>query len=183
MTNFKIPQEKPVPYLDQEKSLIKTWKNGGKSRGIHPALYAWRRFRNYILFILAYIAPSNVIRIKLNKCKGVNIGKNVYIGMFVFIDNAYPEYVFMEDDAAVNAGCMLISHFNLKKHFEPIVLARVAPVLIKKGAMVAIRSIILPGVTIGENAMVSAASVVSEDVEAYTMVRGNPAKKVAKFKL
>lgn len=180
---FQIPPEKSVPYLDQEKSFIKTFRNGGKSRGMHPFLYAIKRIVNYLLFILAYIAPSNAIRVKLNKWKGVNIGENVYIGMFVFIDNAYPEYVFIEDEAAVNAGCMLITHFNLKKHFEPIVLARVAPVLIKKGAMVAVRSILLPGITVGEYAMVSAASVVNENVEPYTLVRGNPAKKITKYKL
>lgn len=180
---FEIKAEKPVPYLDQEDNLIKTFKNGGGSRQINPFIYALIRLRNYLILLFAFIAPSNYIRVKLNKWKGVNIGKNVYIGMFVFIDNAYPDYIYIEDDAAVNAGCMLITHFNLKKHFEPIVLARVAPILIKKGAMVAIRSILLPGITIGENAMVSAASVVNKDVEPYTLVIGNPAKKIAKYKL
>ena len=183
MKNFNIPLEKAVPFLDQVKSYIKTFQNGGKSRGINPFLYAIRRVRNYVLFILAYTSPSNIIRVKLNRWKGVNIGKNVYIGMFVFVDNAYPEYIFIEDQASVNAGCMLIAHINLKKHFEPIMLARVSPIIIKEGAMVAIRSIILPGVTVGKYAIVSAASVLSEDVEPYTMVRGNPAKKVAKYKL
>lgn len=180
---YNIKIEKTVPYLDQEDNLFKTFDNGGKSRKISPLKYACIRVRNYLLFLIAYVAPSNYIRVKLNKWKGVNVGKNVYIGMFVFIDNAYPDYVYIEDDVAVNAGCMLITHFNLKKHFEPIVLARVAPVLIKKGAMVAIRSIVLPGVMVGEYAMISAASVVSEDVDSYTLVKGNPAKKAAKYKL
>ena len=180
---FEIPEEKTVPYLDQENSFLKTFKNGANSRKTSTIKYAFKRMRNYVCMILAYIAPSNVLRVKLNKWKGVNIGKNVYIGMFVLIDNAYPEYVFIEDNAAVNAGCMIITHFNLKKHFKPIVIARVAPILIQEGAMIAVRSIILPGVTIGAKAMVSAASVVNENVKSCTMVRGNPAVQIAKYKL
>ena len=118
----------------------------------------------------------------MNKWKGVNIGQHVYIGMFVFLDNAYPEYIYIEDNVAINAGCMVVAHLNLKKHFESIINARVSPVIIKDGAMIGIRSIILPGVVIGEFSLVSAASVVSEDVEAYTLVRGNPAAKISKYK-
>jgi len=182
MSQFQLKEEKPIPYYDQDKSLGKTLQNGGKSRGKNPLFYGFRRFFNYILMLTAYVLPFNALRVKLNKWKGVNIGKNVYIGMFVFLDNAYPEYIYIEDNAAINAGSMVVAHFNLKKHFEPIINARVSPVLIKNGAMIAVRSIILPGVTIGECAMVSAASVVSEDVPAYTLVRGNPAQKVTSYK-
>ena len=180
-TIFEIKEEKLIPYGDQVKSMRKTLNNGGQSRGMSPLIYGLKRFKNYFLFLLAYIMPFNAFRIKLHKWKGVNIGENVYIGMFVFLDNAYPEYIYIEDNAAINAGSMLIAHFNLKKHFEKIIIARVAPVLIKEGAMVAVRSIILPGVTIGEYSMVSAASVVNENVAPYTVVRGNPAIKIAKY--
>jgi acetyltransferase-like isoleucine patch superfamily enzyme len=39
----------------------------------------------------------------------------------------------------------------------------------------------LPGVVIGHNAIVSAGSVVEKNVNDYTLVRGNPAKKIAEF--
>jgi len=180
-TIFEIKEEKAIPYYDQDKSIRKTLRNGGRSRGMNPYFYGLKRLKNYLLMLIAYIIPFNALRIKLNKWKGVNIGRNVYIGMFVFLDNAYPDYIYIEDNAAINAGCMVIAHFNLKKHFEPIINARVSPVIIKDGAMIGIRSIILPGVTIGEFSMISAASVVSEDVEAYTLVRGNPAVRITKY--
>jgi len=180
-TIFDIKEEKTIPYYDQDKSIRKTLRTGGQSRGMNPFFYGLKRLKNYLLMLLAYIAPFNAVRVKLNKWKGVNVGKEVYIGMFVFLDNAYPEYIYIEDDAAINAGSMIVAHFNLKKHFEPIINARVAPVIIKEGAMVAVRSIILPGVTVGEYAMVSAASVVSEDVAPYTLVRGNPSVCIAKY--
>lgn len=50
------------------------------------------------------------------------------------------------------------------------------PILIKKGAWIGSGSIILGGVTIGEDAAVAAGSVVTKDVPDRTIVAGNPAK-------
>ena len=49
----------------------------------------------------------------------------------------------------------------------------------RKHAWIAINVTVLPGVEIGEGAIVSAGSVVSKDVPPFTVVRGNPAKVVA----
>lgn len=45
-------------------------------------------------------------------------------------------------------------------------------------AWIAFRAVLLPGVTIGEGAVVAAGSVVTKDVEPYTIVAGNPARRV-----
>ena len=50
------------------------------------------------------------------------------------------------------------------------------PVLLEKGSWVGACTVILPGVTIGRNAVVGAGSVVTKDVEACTIVAGNPAQ-------
>ena len=47
---------------------------------------------------------------------------------------------------------------------------------VKKGASIGANATILPGIVIGENAVVGAGSVVTHDVEANTIVMGNPAK-------
>jgi serine acetyltransferase len=52
---------------------------------------------------------------------------------------------------------------------------KVAPILIRTGSWIAIGSLILAGVTIGEGAVVSAGSVVLKDVPPNCLVRGNPA--------
>lgn len=52
----------------------------------------------------------------------------------------------------------------------------VKPIAICDGAWVASKAIILPGVTIGEGAVVAAGAVVTKDVEPWTVVGGNPAK-------
>ena len=55
-----------------------------------------------------------------------------------------------------------------------------SPIYIGENAWVAGWSIILPGVTIGEGAVVSAGSVVTKDVEPWSVVGGNPAKFIKK---
>ena len=101
--------------------------------------------------------------------------------MFCFFDNLHPEYIYIEDNVAINAGTMILTHFNPMQHLSAIFQARVAPVLIKSGTMVAVRSTIMPGVCIGKNAIVSAGSVVEKDVKDYTIVKGVPAKQIAEF--
>ncbi|NLX28065.1 MAG: acyltransferase [Bacteroidales bacterium] len=178
---FQIKDPKKIPYLQYDKTIKKTILYGAESRKINPVLYAFKRLRNYLLLFLSMTAPFNNWRVRFNKWKGVNIGRHVYIGMFVFFDNAYPEYIYIEDKATVNAGSMIITHLNPSAHFESILTASVNPVTIKEGAFVAVKSIILPGVTIGEFSIVTAGSVVSKNVEPYNIIRGNPAVKVADF--
>lgn len=52
------------------------------------------------------------------------------------------------------------------------------PILIRRNAWIGACSVVLPGVTIGENAIVGAGSVVTHDVPADTIVAGNPARVI-----
>ncbi len=54
------------------------------------------------------------------------------------------------------------------------------PITIKDNVWIATDAIILPGVTIGEGAVVAAGAVVSKDVEPWTVVGGNPARFIKK---
>jgi acetyltransferase-like isoleucine patch superfamily enzyme len=56
-------------------------------------------------------------------------------------------------------------------------------VKISEGALIAMYSIVLPGVTIGKGSVVSAGSVVTKDVLPFTIVRGNPAELVGKVRM
>lgn len=165
MENISI--EKDIPYYEETQKRTFPQKI--------------RKIKNTILMLLAYACPSNGLRIKLHRLRGVTIGKGVYLGMFCFLDNLYPEYIYIDDNASINAGTMILTHFNPMKQFSPILKARVAPVLIHKKAIVAVRCVLLPGVTIGKCAIVSAGSIVEKNVAEYTLVRGNPAKKVTDF--
>lgn len=164
-----IPNEIEIPYYEETQK-----------RTLFQKI---RKIKNTLCLLIAYACPSNGLRIKLHRLRGVTIGKNVYLGMFCFLDNLYPEYIIIGDNVSVNAGSMILTHFNPMKQYAPILKARVAPVVINKRAIIAVKSILLPGVIIGESAIVSAGSVVEKNVEAYTLVRGNPAKKVIEYEL
>jgi Bacterial transferase hexapeptide (six repeats) len=66
------------------------------------------------------------------------------------------------------------SHDFRQENFE----LKVAPILIRQGTWIAIGSLVVAGVTIGEGAVVSAGSVVLRDVPGNCLVRGNPAQMV-----
>ncbi|MCR4619328.1 MAG: hypothetical protein K5633_01395 [Paludibacteraceae bacterium] len=132
------------------------------------------KIKNTILLLLAYVTPNNYCRVKFNQWRGVHIGKHVYIGLFCFLDNLHPEYIYIEDDVSVNAESMVLTHFNPRGEFRGVFLARVRPVLIKRGAVVSVRSTVMPGIEIGEWSCVSAGTIVDKDVPAYTVVSGNP---------
>lgn len=96
-------------------------------------------------------------------CEGVSIEDDVFIGHGVtFINDIYPR--------ATVAGGGLQTEADWK----------VVPTLIKRGASIGSGTTILANVTVGENAMVGAGSVVTRDVPANTIVAGNPARVLRK---
>lgn len=97
-------------------------------------------------------------------CEGVTIEDNAFIGHSVtFINDKYPK--------STNSDGKLQSEADWK----------VEPTRVKKGATIGSGSTILGNVTIGENALVGAGSVVTKDVPPDTIVAGNPAKVIRKI--
>ena len=137
-----------------------------------------------ILQTFALFSPTVKLTVMLHRLRGVHIGKHVYIGQNVQMDSLYPGEITIEDYVSIGLGSMVFAHstpaysIEIKQKYYP---TRIAPVTIKRDAWIAPGAIILAGVTIGENAVVGAGSVVTKDVEPYTVVAGNPAKVVKKL--
>ena len=92
-------------------------------------------------------------------CEGVEIEDNVFIGHSVtFINDSYPRATTADGELQTEA------HWKVEK------------TVIRKGASIGSGSTILSKVTVGENAIVGAGSVVTKDVPANAIVAGNPAK-------
>jgi acetyltransferase-like isoleucine patch superfamily enzyme len=92
-------------------------------------------------------------------CEGVDIEDNVFVGHSVtFINDLYPRATTVSGELQSEADW------------------KVEKTLVKKGASIGSGSTILANVTIGENAIVGAGSVVRKDVPANAIVAGNPAR-------
>ena len=102
--------------------------------------------------------------------EGVKIGNNVKIRPFTFI----PEGVTIEDDVFIGPNVTFTNDKYPRSRGEWKLLKTV----VKKGASIGAGSVILPGITIGENAMVGAGSVVTKDVPPNAVVAGNPARVI-----
>ena len=97
-------------------------------------------------------------------CEGVTIEDNVFIGHNVtFINDAFPRATAGDGKLQTETDWVCI------------------PTRVKKGASIGSSATLLCGVTIGENAVVGAGSVVTRDVPADTIVAGNPARIMKKI--
>lgn len=167
------------------KGFFKTLRNSADNHNVTGFIgiigYFMRRISNYLVHLLAQIIPFNKIRASLHRARGVRIAKSAQIGSRVWIDEAFPKYVSIQDDAAISIGCKILAHsippISHNKRFG----SYVAPVIIQKGAWVGAYSIILAGVTIGEGSIVSVGSVVTNSIPPYSIARGNPAEIIGKL--
>lgn len=95
-------------------------------------------------------------------CEGVTIEDEVFIGHnVVFTNDLFPR-------ATVNSQLQTDADWKC------------VPTLVKRGASIGSGAVLLCGITIGENSIVGAGSVVTKDVPANAIVAGNPARVMKK---
>src|SRR5262249_17640093 len=108
--------------------------------------------------------------------KGVKIGKNVKISTHTFIC----EGVTIEDDVFIGHNVSFINdkypRATVNGQLQTAEDWQCIPTLVERGASIGTSATILCGVTIGENAIVGAGSVVTKDVPAHHVVVGVPAQ-------
>jgi len=98
-------------------------------------------------------------------CEGVTIEDNVFIGHGVtFVNDRFPRATTVAGELQTESDW------------------KVETTRVKKGASIGSGATILANVTIGEEAMVGAGSVVTRDVPAHAIVAGNPARLLRSFK-
>ena len=147
-----------------------------------------------IIFFKSILFPFNSLKLFLLRLFGCSLGKGVvikpnvnikypwklrlgnyvWIGEQVWIDNL--DNVTIGNHVCISQGAILIcgSHDYKKPSFDLIT----KEIILNDGVWVGTKSIILPGVVAESHAILSAGSVMSKNLENYTIYRGNPAKKV-----
>jgi acetyltransferase-like isoleucine patch superfamily enzyme len=94
------------------------------------------------------------------------LGKNVEIGSFTMIDAR--NGVTIEDDVKIGFGCIILSHSSIDNKNGRVIL--------KKNCKISANSVVMPGVEVGEGAIVGSNSLVNRDIPPYEVWFGSPAR-------
>jgi maltose O-acetyltransferase len=106
--------------------------------------------------------------------RGLTLGTDVHIGPGVKFDPSYVHLITVDDHATLAPDVYLLAHdASTKRHLD---YTRVGLVRIGKRAFVGARSVILPGVTIGDDSIVGSGAVVTKDVPPGMVAVGAPAR-------
>lgn len=134
--------------------------------------------RNYYLrlFGISFMGGKSSLH---RKCKffhigKMKVGKNSVINFGCYLDNRRGIYIGDNVGIAHNTKIYTLGH-DLE---DPKFRTKGAPVHIKDNVFIFSNAMVMPGVTIGEGAIILAGSVVTKDVDSWTIVGGNPAKKI-----
>jgi len=113
----------------------------------------------------ALVVPGGFrVRPWLQRLRGVAVGKNVWIGQLVYIDEIHPADVTIGDNCVISLRTSIISHFYSGPR-RPVSNGKV---VIEKDVFIGPHCVVLPNVRIGEGAVIRAGTVVSRNVPAHT---------------
>ncbi len=129
-----------------------------------------RRIWNLIVRTVASHVPPSGLKSFLVGLSGIRVGKRVHISPGVYIADGFRSgWVELQDQSVLSPYVVLAEKWQVSKR---------AKITVGRGAWIGAGAVVLPGVTIGEGAIVGANAVVREDVPAYAIVGGVPAKVI-----
>ena len=127
-------------------------------------------YNKYVQKILIVVRHSilHLRNMYLRKIYGMTIGKDVRISLKANLDKRNPKGVIIGDGSYLAFGATILCH-DMSRNIHK-------PVTIGKNCFIGANSMILPGVTIGDEVVIAAGSIVTKNVANNTIVAGNPAR-------
>ena len=114
----------------------------------------------------ASLAPGGAgVRPRLQRWRGVRMGRNVWIGLYVYLDELHPEALTIGDNCSIGVRTSIFTHF----YWGPRQPASNGPVVIESDVFIGPHCVVLPNVRIGQGAVIQAGTVVSCNVPAGTL--------------
>ena len=133
----------------------------------------WKVVKNFIVIEIARITPflswKNWMYRNLLKMK---VGAQTSFALKVYPDLLFPEKISVGDNTIIGYNTTILTHEYLIKEY------RLGEVKIGSNVMIGANTTILPGVNIGDGAVVSAGTLVNRDVESGSFVGGNPMRAI-----
>jgi UDP-2-acetamido-3-amino-2,3-dideoxy-glucuronate N-acetyltransferase len=145
-------------YFRHPQALVETEKVGARTR----------------VWAFAHVLPGAVIGADCNVCDHVFVENDVRVGDRVTIKSGVQLWdgITVEDDVFIGPNATFTNDAFPRSRHQPAAFLKT---LIQRGASIGANATILPGLTIGTDAMVGAGSVVTHDVPPGAIVAGNPA--------
>ncbi len=125
---------------------------------------------NYLIVAICRILPSLSLKRWLYRRIGVRVGKDVSFGLESTVDIFFPELIEVGDNSIIGYNSVILTHEFLVNEL------RIGRVRIGKNVTVGANCTILPGVSIGDNSIIAAHSLVNSDIPPNVIAGGVPAR-------
>jgi acetyltransferase-like isoleucine patch superfamily enzyme len=136
---------------------------------VYKTVPFWKVVKNFIVIQLARYTPFLGMKNWLyTTFLGLKVGEQTSFALMVMLDVMFPEKISVGRNTVIGYNTTILAHEYLIKEY------RLGPVDIGSEVMIGANSTILPGISIGDGAIVSAGTLVHKDVPAGAFVGGNP---------
>lgn len=136
---------------------------------IYKTVSFWKVMKCFIVIQIGRFTPFMKLKNWIYRTfLHMKIGNQTSLALMVMPDTMFPERISIGDNTIIGFNTTILAHEYLIEEY------RLGNVLIGSGVMIGANSTILPGVEIGDGAIVSAATLVHKDIPAGSMVGGNP---------
>lgn len=140
---------------------------------IYKTVPFWKVMKNFIIIQLARYTPWLRLKNWLYRTfLKMKVGDEAAVALMVMMDVMFPEKISIGRNTIIGYNTTILAHEYLIKEY------RLGDVVIGDEVMIGANTTILPGVTIGDGAIVSAGTLVHKDVAPGTFVGGNPMRVI-----
>src|SRR5699024_8033705 len=140
---------------------------------IYKTVSFFKVIKNFIIISIGRFMPFLSVKNWLYRMfLKMNVGKETAFALMVMPDTMFTEKIYIDDNTIIWYNTTILAHEYLINAY------RIGEVKIGNNVLIGANTTILPGVEIGDNAIISAASLVHKNVEKNTFVGGNPMKLI-----
>ncbi|PWU69264.1 MULTISPECIES: acyltransferase [Gracilibacillus] len=140
---------------------------------VYKTVPFWKVIKNFTVIQLARYTPFLKVKNWLYRTLlKMEVGDKTAFALMVMLDIMFPEKIHVGKNSVIGYNTTILAHEYLIKEY------RLGEVYIGDEVMIGANSTILPGVTIGSNAIVAAGTIVHKDVQPGSFVGGNPMKVI-----
>ncbi|WP_280769500.1 acyltransferase [Salipaludibacillus daqingensis] len=137
--------------------------------GVYKTVPFFKVVKNFIVIQMARYTPFLAMKNWLYRTfLRMKVGEEAAVALMVMMDVMFPEKISIGKNSVIGYNTTILAHEYLITEY------RLGEVTIGENVMIGANTTILPGVTIGDGAIVSAATLVHKDVPAGYFVGGNP---------